>query len=220
MSDLLRPVRAFLGAPTPEAWLSAALADQTVLLLDHANCEKKAASTALSMVFRYERYGELVARMSKLAREELRHFEQVQAIMGRRGIAWRPLSASRYARGLRDLVRSEEPDRLVDLLICGAFVEARSCERFAGLAGRLDDELNRFYGRLLKSEARHFEVYLALAATFASESALHARIEIFRQVEAELITERDGVFRFHSGPPTTDTQMPAMSLTPRESAIA
>ena len=220
MSDLLRPVRAFLGAPTPEAWLSAALADQTVLLLDHANCEKKAASTALSMVFRYERHGELVARMSKLAREELRHFEQVQAIMGRRGIAWRPLSASRYARGLRDLVRSEEPDRLVDLLICGAFVEARSCERFAGLAGRLDDELNRFYGRLLKSEARHFEVYLALAATFASKSALHARTEIFRQVEAELITECDGVFRFHSGPPTTDTQMPAMSLTPRESAIA
>ena len=220
MSDLLDPVRAFLGAPTPEAWYSAALADEAVLLLDHANCEKKAASTALSMVFRYERHGELVARMSKLAREELRHFELVQAIMNRRGIPWRPLSASRYAGGLRDVVRSGEPDRLVDLLVCGAFVEARSCERFAGLVGRLDDELNRFYGRLLKSEARHFEVYLALASDFVAPEALQARIDAFRAVEAALVTEPDAVFRFHSGPPASDIQTPSTSATPSASAVA
>ncbi|MEE2893770.1 MAG: tRNA-(ms[2]io[6]A)-hydroxylase [Pseudomonadota bacterium] len=220
MTDPIGSLRAFLGAATPEPWFEAAIADEAVLLLDHANCEKKAASTALSMVFRYERHGELVARMSKLAREELRHFEQVQAIMKRRGIAWRPLSASRYAGGLRQLVRAGEPDRLIDLLICGAFVEARSCERFAGLSGRLDDELNRFYGRLLKSEARHFEVYLALAASFIDAQALRARIDVFRQSEAELVTKADAAFRFHSGPPSLEVQTPSTSRMPLASASA
>ena len=115
MSDLLGPVRAFLGAPTPEAWFAAALADQTVLLLDHANCEKKAASTALSMVFRYERHGELVARMSKLAREELRHFEQVQAIM-----AGAASPGGRFPRlGMRaDYVTLCDPKSRTDWWIC------------------------------------------------------------------------------------------------------
>ena len=211
-------VRAFLGAPTPAAWFAAAPAHLEALLVDHANCEKKAASTALAMVFRYETRGTLVARMSRLAREELRHFEQVAALLARRGIAWRPLSASRYAGGLRAGVRSAEPDRLVDLLVCGAFVEARSCERFAGLVDRLDAELGRFYARLLKSEARHFEVYLDLAGDIAPAAELAERVEVFRGLEAELVTAPDACFRFHSGPPALQGQ--GASWTPVASARA
>ena len=216
-ADLLAPLRAFLGAPTPEAWFDLAPQRLEELLVDHANCEKKAASTALSMVFRYEQHGALVARMSRLAREELRHFEQVAALMARRGIGWRHLSASRYAAGLRELVRGGEPARLLDLLVCGAFVEARSAERFAGLVGRLDGELDRFYGRLLKSEARHFEVYLELARDLVPEAELDARIAAFRAAEVALVTEPDAQFRFHSGPPLQDQDT---SPTPVASARA
>lgn len=204
MADLLAPVRAFLGAATPEGWYRAAVDHPDVLLVDHANCEKKAASTALSMVFRYEDQAGLVACMSRLAREELRHFEQVAGLLARRGIRWRRLSASRYAAGLRELVRGPEPDRLLDLLVCGAFVEARSCERFAGLVGRIDAELDRFYGRLLRSEARHFETYLELAQEIATAAELAERVAVFRDREARLVTAADAVFRFHSGPPTQD----------------
>lgn len=218
MAALLEPVRAFLGAETPLAWYTAAAEQLDVLLVDHANCEKKAASTALSLVFRYEERAGLVAGMSRLAREELRHFEQVAALMARRGIPWRRLSASRYAAGLRSLVRGAEPDRLVDLLVCGAFVEARSCERFAGLVGRLDAELDRFYGRLLKSEARHFEVYLELAEDLAPAAEVARRVALFREAEARLVTEPDETFRFHSGPPGPQAQ--AESSTPASSARA
>lgn len=199
----LAPLRAFLGCATPAAWVRAAPAQLELLLLDHANCEKKAAATALSMLFRYENQPQIVAALSRLAREELRHYEQVGALLGRRGIAWRPLTASRYAAGLRTAVRSREPERLLDLLVCGAFVEARSCERFAAVAGALDAELAAFYRRLLASEARHFEVYLRLAASVADGAEISARVAVFRALEQTLIESPDTEFRFHGGVPAT-----------------
>ena len=155
----LQPVRAFLACATPAEWVAVAAQPEqlSVLLIDHANCEKKAAATAMSLMHRYVEQHTLLQKMSRLAREELRHFEQVTKIMKKRGIAYQPISASRYAAGLRDLARSKDPGRLVDTLIIGALIEARSCERFAALAPYLDDELAAFYGSLLKSEARHFE---------------------------------------------------------------
>ncbi|NGP52452.1 tRNA isopentenyl-2-thiomethyl-A-37 hydroxylase MiaE [Thioalkalivibrio sp. XN8] len=192
----------FLGAPTPVAWVDAA-ADPDALplmLVDHANCEKKAASTALAMLFRYEEHDQLTERLSRLAREELRHFEQVRRHMRLRGIGWRRVPASRYASGLADVVRGAEPGRLIDRLIVGAFIEARSCERFALITPRLDDELGRFYAGLLASEARHFEHYLELARGFA-DADLDARIDQIRAVENRLATEPDTELRFHSGPP-------------------
>jgi tRNA 2-(methylsulfanyl)-N6-isopentenyladenosine37 hydroxylase len=193
---------AFLGAPTPEAWVAAAAdpAALPMLLADHANCEKKAAATALSMLFRYETHDALTDRLSRLAREELRHFEQVRQLMRRRGIAWQRVSAARYAAGLAEWVRKAEPARLIDRLIVGAFIEARSCERFALLAPRLDAELGRFYTGLLASEARHFQHYLGLARGFADEP-LEPRIAVIRAVENRLATAPDGELRFHSGPP-------------------
>jgi tRNA-(ms[2]io[6]A)-hydroxylase len=192
----------FLGAATPSAWVDAAAdpAALPLMLIDHANCEKKAASTALAMLFRYEEHDQLTERLSRLAREELRHFEQVRRHMRLRGIEWQRVPASRYAAGLAEIVRRNEPGRLVDRLIVGAFIEARSCERFALLTPRLDDELGRFYGGLLASEARHFQHYLELAQGFAGEE-LEARVDAIREVENRLATEPDTELRFHSGPP-------------------
>ena len=194
-------VRDFLPCATPEVWVAASVSHLDVLLLDHANCERKAAATAVSLLFRYERVPGLPERMRRLAREELRHYEQVLAILAKREVALRPVSASRYAGGLRDLVRSSEPGRLVDLLLCGALVEARSCERFAALLPVLEPDLARFYRRLLASEARHFEDYLLLAQAVGTAEEVAERLLVFQQREAELITTEDPQFRFHSGLP-------------------
>lgn len=189
---------AFLHCETPDAWVAQALEHPAELLIDHANCEKKAASTALNLMFRYTDKPELLQKMSRLAREELRHFEQVTAIMQRRGIAYRNLSASHYAQRLRQHVRTTEPGRLVDTLIVGAFIEARSCERFAKLAPQLDPELGDFYRSLLKSEARHYQDYLKLARNYA-EGPIDERVAFFGRAEALAILQPDEEFRFHSG---------------------
>ncbi len=201
----------FLGCRTPARWFDAAARELDVLLIDHANCEKKAAGTALSLLYRYVDRPELLMRMSRLAREELRHFEQVHELMERRGIRYRHLSSSRYAAGLRDCVRDEEPHRLVDTLLVGAVVEARSCERFLGLTEILDAELSAFYGRLLESEARHFCHYLELAERYAEDSEtcsgiFDGQLERLKARDRALVTEPDELLRFHSGPPAENTR--------------
>jgi len=201
MSHLLEPIYQFLRCETPDAWVDRALENQSILLIDHCNCEKKAANTAISLIFRYTERRELLLKMSKLAREELRHFEQVLAIMKRRGIEYRHLSASRYASKLFKKANNDEPKALVDRLIIGALIEARSCERFAKIAPLLDADLKKFYWSLLKSESRHFKDYLDLASRYAN-GAIDQRIEYFTQLEAELIQSKDHEFRFHSGIPT------------------
>lgn len=169
--------------------------------MDHANCEKKAAATAVNLMFRYgERLPDLQEALSKLAREELRHFEQVTRIMRARGIVHRPLTAARYAEGLRKRLRKPEAERLTDLLVIGAFIEARSCERFAALVPELDEELAAFYRGLHAAEARHFRLYLGLAEQYGVGDVAE-RVEVFREAEAELISSEDNEFRFHSGVP-------------------
>ena len=199
---LLEPVEDFLPCATPDSWLSEALQphQEATLLIDHANCEKKAAATALSLMHRYAEQGRLLDKMSRLAREELRHFEQVLKLMRSRDIVYAPLSASRYAQGLHKGVRKQEPGRLVDTLIVGALIEA-TCERFARLAPSLGPELKAFYGSLLKSEARHFNDYLTLAKPLCDAQELDQRLAYFRDLEADLVLSPDAEFRFHSGPP-------------------
>jgi len=193
-------VSELLLAPTSQAWVDRAVQELPVLLLDHANCEKKAASTALSLMFRYPQMDKLTWRMSRLAREELRHYEQVQKILAQREIPFQHLKPARYADGLRKHLRSRDPARLVDLLVIGAFIEARSCERFSLLAPRLDDELGSFYAGLLAAEARHFRQYLALASDLDADGLME-RVEFFAPIEAALCTDPDPQFRFHSGTP-------------------
>lgn len=190
-----------MGCATPEGWLAAARSQQEVLIVDHANCEKKAAATAVNLMFRYgERLPDLQEALSKLAREELRHFEEVTRIMRARGIVHRPLTAARYAKGLRKRLRKPEAERLTDLLVIGAFIEARSCERFAALVPELDEELAAFYRGLHAAEARHFRLYLGLAEKHGVGDVAE-RVEVFREIEAELIKSEDKEFRFHSGIP-------------------
>ncbi len=192
----------FLWCATPQAWLDAALQQQELMLIDHANCEKKAASTALNLMFRYIDRPELLTKMSRLAREELRHFEQVLAIMKQRNITYRHVTASRYAEGLRTHMRKQEPDKLIDVLIVGAIIEARSCERFSAVAPLLDETLSKFYESLLKSERRHFADYLKLAYQYAGED-ISARVDFFLEKERDLVLGPDSGFRFHSGVPVS-----------------
>jgi tRNA-(ms[2]io[6]A)-hydroxylase len=187
-----------LQCVTPDSWVTKALQQQDILLIDHAHCEKKAASTAIALMFRYPEKIELIEQLSRLAREELRHFEQVLKFLNRRAIPFKHLEPSRYARGLLGHCRTHEPAKLIDSLIIGAFVEARSCERFAKLVPHLDAELAAFYEGLLASEARHYEMYLNFAKQFSTED-INPRISFFAEVERDLIETADTQFCFHSG---------------------
>ena len=206
--SLIAPVVDFLPCRTPDAWLARAVEEIPLLLLDHASLELRAAQQAQKLIRRYGGASgraslRLLNKMSRLAREELRHFEQVLRILDKRGIAYRPVSASRYAGALHASIRRREPGRLVDTLIVGAIIEARSCERFFCLSSTLesrDPELAEFYESLLKSEARHFKDYLALGAAVA-DASITDRTEMFLQRDRELILEPDSEIRFHSGIP-------------------
>lgn len=146
-------------------------------------------------------YGqELVDRMMLLIKEELHHFYQVIEQMEQKDIQYELIDAGRYAKGLLKHVKPFEPDALVDKLIIGAFIEARSCERFAKLAPHLDAELGKFYVSLLRSEARHYQDYLDLAEMI-SDKDICARVSFFADIEAELILSPDQDFKFHSGKP-------------------
>lgn len=197
----ISPILSFLPCATPRDWVAWALENREILLIDHANCEKKAASTAINLMYRYVQHHRLLDKLSRLAREELRHFEQVIALMEARGIDYQQLSASRYAGELRREVRTHEPGRLVDTLLVGAIIEARSCERFAALAPELDAELSAFYLSLLKSESRHFTDYLKLAEALGSTGEVQRRLPALLERERALIETPDTEFRFHSGIP-------------------
>ncbi|WP_018691805.1 tRNA isopentenyl-2-thiomethyl-A-37 hydroxylase MiaE [Algicola sagamiensis] len=247
--QLLEPIGNFLHCETPQSWIDVAKQPEQLpaLLIDHANCEMKAAMSAHSLVRRYclskeKRHllpnldfyrdvaelpekaeilgkhtisddqmpvyqalekNKLLVRMVLLIQEELHHFEQVLGIMEKRGIEYDVLTASRYAKGMLKHVRHHEPAAIVDRLIIGAYIEARSCERFAKLAPYLDDELTRFYISLLRSEARHYADYLQLAEEYA-QASIHERVTYFGEIEAQLILEHDPEFRFHSGQPKVE----------------
>jgi tRNA-(ms[2]io[6]A)-hydroxylase len=190
----------FLPCETPDAWVEEALQNQDILLINHCFLEKCAARSAMGLMFRYPTRPDLLQKMSRLAREELVHFEQASKILKKRGIVYRGLKPSRYAGMLAKGIRKEELPHLIDTLIVGAFIEARSCERFAKIAPHLDDELNKFYMSLLKSEARHFKDYLGLAEQYAGVP-IDDRIAHFAALEKEAIESPDKLFRFHSGVP-------------------
>ncbi len=188
-----------LLAPTPDAWVEAAAGRWRELLNDHAQCEKKAASTALALMFTYPEDRRLASALSRLAREELRHFEQVQKLMITLQVPFERQRPGRYASGLRTALRAMDPGRKLDLLLMGALIEARSCERFRLLAPRLPAAVGGFYAQLAHSEARHFEQYVGLAQEVAPQ--WRQRLQELAAHEARLATAPDAQLRFHSGPP-------------------
>lgn len=200
----MNTVETILLSPTPDAWVDHAVGHWQELLVDHANCEKKAASTALALMFAYPEDRKLTAALSRLAREELRHFEQVQRMMETLDVPYIRQKPGRYGAGLRATMRTADPGRKLDLLLIGALIEARSAERFRLLAPRLQAPLADFYATLERSEARHFELYLGLAQELdgsAGRVECARRLESIAAREAELATAPDDAFRFHSGAP-------------------
>jgi len=203
----------FLHCETPQQWLDRVIVNLDTLLIDHANCEKKAASTAINLMFRYDCLPDICYRMSRLAREELRHYEQVLKIINNRGIKLRPVTPSRYAGGMHKVLAKFEPQRLPELLMIGSIIEARSCERFAQVIPILhsenENDLAKFYRGLLASEARHFQHYLELAEHYWKTKKLTDKTGIrfseklnqYLSIEAELILSSDKAFNFHSGIP-------------------
>jgi tRNA-(ms[2]io[6]A)-hydroxylase len=143
---------------------------------------------------------DLIDKMVLLIKEELHHFYQVLEIMYEYDVEYKSITPCRYAKGLLRHVKSFEPDAMVDKLIIGALIEARSCERFAKIAPHVDKRLGDFYISLLRSEARHYQDYLSLATEIAGKD-ISERIKYFIELEAKLIISPDENFKFHSGLP-------------------
>lgn len=174
----------WLAAPSSAAWLEQAIAQPELVLVDHAHCERKAAGVALQLMFRYPGDVALAEALSPIAREELEHFEQVLALLQRRGIALRPLPAPGYGAALAGQVRREEPGRMLDSFLTAGLIEARSHERMALLAAHSPDpELRALYGELLASEARHFGAYWLLAEERFGREATVERLQALAAVE-------------------------------------
>jgi tRNA-(ms[2]io[6]A)-hydroxylase len=188
-----------LAARTEGAWLQRALAEIDEVLVDHAHCEKKAASTALSLLFRYPEQGALLVPLARLAEEELRHFADVVEVMAARGVGLRHQVPSSYAGALLAAVRPTEPERLVDTLLCAALIEARSCERMQLLADALTDErLVMLYRGLLRAEARHHAMYVRLAAAVQDAGAVEGRLAELARHEAAVIAVATPRPRLHA----------------------
>ncbi len=201
----LEPCGSILAAPTPQHWVEDALAHLPQLLQDHANCEKKAASTALALMFAYPEDRALGSALSRLAREELRHFEQVNRAIAALGVPFTRQRPGRYAQQLRRCVACAEPARKLDLLLTGALIEARSAERFALLAPHLSAPVARLYSDLAGAEARHFLLYTGFARDVAPLE-WQPRLRALALREAQLATEPDETLRFHSGPLVRTTE--------------
>ncbi|HQU44964.1 MAG: tRNA hydroxylase [Planctomycetia bacterium 21-64-5] len=188
-----------LKSRTSPQWLESVEKHIDEVLLDHAHCEKKAAGTAMNLIFAYVDRVELVKSLSPIVVEELDHFQRVIDLLASRGIRFRRLKPSNYAGQLAELVRKQEPRRAVDRLLVAALIEARSCERFALLKDRLSDRsLAAFYQDLFESEARHHASYVQLAKLFASEEQVACRLEELAEAEAEIIDRGDELPRMHS----------------------
>lgn len=188
-----------LQSSTSEQWLQQVNQHLPEILIDHAHCEQKAASTAMDLMFDYVQHEDLCDCMSEIVREELEHFQLVRQLLKRRGIRFLGLKPGTYGRKLKELVRKLEPGRAVDRLLIASLIEARSCERFAMLRDHLqDDELKAFYGGLFESEARHHATYVRLAELFVSREEVEARLQQLAIEEATIISEGCELPRVHS----------------------
>ncbi len=188
-----------LAALTDAEWLPRALANLDAVLLDHAHCEKKAASTVLNILFRYQDQVWLMQPLSEHAREELEHFELMLGVLSKRGVDFGPMVPSPYAKRLRAFCRNHEPERLVDTLLCCSLIEARSCERMQLLADNLPDaELRELYNSLLASEARHHATFVELACRVRPQAEVMARLTELAEHEAAVIGDPQGETRLHN----------------------
>ncbi len=188
-----------LKSETGQRWLDQVEKHTEVILIDHAHCEKKAAGTALNLMFAYIENEDLCREMTLIVNEELEHFHMVREILKHRGIEFRRIKPSNYGNQLHELIRAGEPQRAVDRLLVAGLIEARSCERFGQLRKHLaDPQLRDFYDNLFESEARHHAVYVRLAKQYAPESEVMARLDELATAEAAIIAAGGENARMHS----------------------
>ena len=192
----------WLAEASSASWLEQASARPDLVLIDHAHCERKAAGVALQLMFRYPSDEALGAALSRLAREELEHFELVLELLQRRGLALRPLPAPAYGASLTAAVRKGDPERMLDSFLVAGLIEARSHERMALLAAHSPDaQLRALYGELLASEARHFGLYWCLCEERFGREATVARLQELAALEVQALmgqlVQADAV-RMHS----------------------
>jgi len=197
-ADQLPTINA-LKQPTIYAWVEQAISNLDTILLDHAHCERKAAGVALNFMFRYPSNTKMVKELTKIAKEELEHFEQVNEWLERRNIPMGPLNAPPYGAALKAQVRRQEPQRLLDSLLVTGLIEARSHERLGLLSIHCPEtELAAFYGSLMASEARHYGVYWVLADTYFEREVFMQRLQELAVVESELLANLHPEPRIHS----------------------
>lgn len=188
-----------LRSPTSDRWLTQVREHLDEILIDHAHCEKKAAGTAMNLIFYYVENEELCREMTLIVNEELSHFQMVLDLLKRRGVPFRRLQPSNYGRQLHELIRKQEPHRAIDRLLVAGLIEARSCERFGLLRDQLTDrELASFYDLLFESEARHHSAYVRLAKMYGDDDQVKARLEELAAAEARIIEAGDELPRMHS----------------------
>ncbi|NWF60892.1 MAG: tRNA-(ms[2]io[6]A)-hydroxylase [Fischerella sp.] len=196
-SDL--PTINILKQATCSAWVEQAISHIDIILLDHAQCERKAAGVALNLIFRYPSNAKMVRELTKIAREELEHFEQVNQWLEHKNIPMRPLAPPPYGAGLKAQIRPKEPERFLDSLLVSGLIEARSHERLGLLATHCSEpELAKFYRGLMASEARHFGIYWVLADTYFDREIVQLRLDELAVVESELLTNLHPEPRIHS----------------------
>lgn len=188
-----------LQSTSSARWLAQVDSHLNEILIDHAHCEKKAAGTALNLMFAYVEHEQLCRDMTEIVNEELAHFHLVCDLLKRRGIRFRRLVPSSYGRKLTELIRKQEPGRAIDRLLIAGLIEARSCERFDLLRQHVQDqELADFYGGLFESEARHHSTYVRLARHYGRDSQIDQRLSELAAEEARIIAEGDELPRMHS----------------------
>ena len=190
-----------LKSTSSERWLGQVDENLPEILIDHAHCEKKAASCALNLIFAYVENRELCNEMTEIVNEELEHFHMVLDLLDRRGIKFRRLKPSNYGPQLNEHIRKGDPYRAIDRLLIASLIEARSCERFDLLRKHMvgkDPELAEFYDSLFESEARHHTTYVRLAKHFAPDEMVKERLHELSEIESEIIARGDSLPRMHS----------------------
>jgi tRNA-(ms[2]io[6]A)-hydroxylase len=193
------PIINALKKPTSDAWVQQAISNLDIILLDHSHCERKAAGVAINFIFRYPSNEKMVRELTKIAQEELEHFELVNQLLENRSIRLRHLSPPPYGGGLKAQMRPQEPHRFLDSLLITGLIEARSHERLGLLATHCPEpELANFYRSLMASEARHFGTYWVLADTYFERKDVMQRLDEIAEVESELLSTLHSQPRIHS----------------------
>jgi tRNA-(ms[2]io[6]A)-hydroxylase len=178
-----------IGCPSPPQWITTVLADFDSFLRDHADCERKASATALSLVAKYPDRKEILPELIDIAIEELEHFKLVYELMERRGISLaHSIPEDPYIKTLIGRMHSGIQERFLDRLLIASVVETRGAEPFKLIAEALDDEdLKKFYKMLWISEARHGDVYVKMALNYFEEEKVYQRLEWWVSQEADII---------------------------------